>query len=113
MLLVREGSTYEPAECGIQSSASNRGIIEHFIRDTRFLSVPSSTADLAPSCGVLGVGWGWGDGAKAALNPAFLPQSIWGGLWFSQWWSLRTTTPKKQTMTKVPLSLSTMFHRFL
>lgn len=60
MLLVREGSTYEPASCGIQRSGSSPGIIEHFISSLKHrLTWPLTTC------------WGVGVRTEAAVNPAF------------------------------------------
>lgn len=67
MLLVREGSTYEPADCGIQRSGSNHGIIEHFIR-AQAISLSSLKHKLTWP---LISRWGVGVGTKAAVNPAF------------------------------------------
>lgn len=75
MLLVREGSTYKPADWGIQSSGSNHGIMEHFIR-ARVISPhslqPKLPRQLLTTC------WGVGVGVqtKAAVNPAFPEASV-------------------------------------
>lgn len=57
--LVREGDVYELADSGIQSSASNHGIIEHFIRYKRFLSNSSGFSHFTTH---------WGDGGGRGLG---------------------------------------------